>query len=69
MKHPHCQFDSGGVIYFSLPIALRSVVSLAQHLAVFDVGLATLAPGRNMVGIHLGNFPDALAVALVTQGA
>ena len=40
----------------------------AQHLAVFLVTGAALAPCRDMVGIHLGEFIDAGAVAALLQG-
>ena len=40
----------------------------AQHLAVFLVTGAALAPCRDMIGIHLGEFIDAGAVAAFLQG-
>ena len=51
------------------PIPLRPVVRFAKHLAVFDVCCAAFGPCRDMVGVHLVEFPDALCVRLVSNRA
>lgn len=40
----------------------------AQHLAVGLVGGTALAPGRHVVGVHLGDFVDTGAVAAALNG-
>ena len=42
---------------------------LAQHLAVFYICAAALAPCGYMVGIHFFQFPDAAGILVMTDGA
>lgn len=53
----------------SLPIAFGAIVGGAKHLAVVGTGAATIAPRRNMVGVHFGEFPNLLGVGRVANGA
>ena len=52
-----------------LLIAFRPVVRLAEHLAVLDVGSATLALRRHVVGVHFREFPHTGGVSVVAEGA
>lgn len=51
----------------SLLVALGSVVSLAEHLAVRLIGRAALAPRGHMVSVHLVKAIDALRVVVMTE--
>ena len=51
-----------------LAIALRAVVRLAQHLAVFGRGSPARAPGGDVVGIHVVEFPKFGFAGVVTEG-
>ena len=42
---------------------------LAQHLAVFYICAAALAPCGHMVGIHFFQFPNAAGILVVANGA
>src|SRR5262245_34853357 len=50
-----------------LHATLAPVARQAEHLAVGGIGLATLRPRGDMVGFHLGNLKDHVAIG-VTRG-
>lgn len=52
-----------------LPVPLRPVVGLAEHLAIADACRAAAAPCRHVVGVHLRKLPDAGMVGTVGHGA
>lgn len=56
------------VTHFDLSIPLGSIMGFAEHLAVLDIRVAAFAPSCNMVGVHLGHFPHALACAFMANG-
>jgi hypothetical protein len=40
-------------------------MSLAQHLAIADIGGTALAPGRYVVSIHFVDFPNTALISLI----
>ena len=42
---------------------------LAQHLAILRAGRAALAPGADVVGVHIFKFPNFSRISLVTDSA
>lgn len=50
-------------------VAFGGVMALAEHLAVGNVGAAALAPGGDVVGLHLFQLIDSGAEIAVAYGA
>ena len=53
----------------ALPVAFRTVMRLAEHLAVLKRGCSALAPGGNVVGIHLIKLVDLCLHAVMADRA
>ena len=58
----------GGCEHVILPVSLRSVMSLAEHLAVRCIGRSATAPGRHMVGVHFIQTIYSFRVVVMPKG-
>lgn len=58
---------AGVAVATLLSISLGAVVRLAEHLAVRGDGLATLAPRRDVVCVHVDEGPDLVLVGVLTE--
>ena len=52
----------------ALSVPFGSVMRLAEHLTVANIRRTAVAPGGHMICIHFRNLPQAVAIAIRTQG-
>ena len=51
-----------------LSISFGSIVSFAEHFTIFYIRCSTFAPCRDMISIHLREFPDFTLICIVSHG-
>lgn len=63
------ELDEKSLMCGSLAITFCTVVRLAEQLTVTGRGGTALAPGGNMVGVHLVELPHLSFVGVMSHGA
>ena len=65
--HKKRQIVKGLLTISSLSVSLRSVMGLAEHLAVLDIRRTALGPRSNVVRVHILQIPDTRVIGIVSH--